>query len=332
VASERRTSGIVTPEAVLLEFETAGVASRCFARLIDAVVQGALVSMAVAAVALVLTLAGQDEPGLMIAAVAVASFAGLFGYPVALETLWGGRTLGKALLGLRVVTREGAPARFRHAAVRAVVGFVEVLALPFVAVLTTALSPANQRMGDLAAGTIVVRERSASHAALALAFPPPRGWEHYVRTLDVSVMTAEQYRIARSYLTRVLTLTPAARGGIAVRLANPLATAMRHRPPTQLSPELFLVCAVAAYQVRHGAPGVVVAPPPAWVAAGPAPAPARPASRGLADRPPPPLSWTPVSRAPDPSSWSARPGAAAGAAPPPAPADPWDRPAGGRQP
>jgi uncharacterized RDD family membrane protein YckC len=249
VAGERRTSGIVTPEAVLLEFETAGVASRALARLIDLFLQVVLLGMAWMVLGLLLNLITKSSEGQAVL-VAVLSFAAIFGYPVLLEARTG-RTPGKTIIGLRVVTREGAPGRFRHAAIRAIVAVVEVFAFTFIAIFTTAFSPANQRVGDLMAGTIVVRQRSAARQPVALQFPPPRGWEDYARRLDVSTMTVGQYRLIRSFLTRVLVLTPRAREKVALRLANPLARAMRHQPPPQLSAELFLVCAASAYQVHH---------------------------------------------------------------------------------
>jgi uncharacterized RDD family membrane protein YckC len=264
MASERRTSGIVTPEAVLLEFETAGVASRGLARLIDAFIQVVLALLALMVVGIVGVAAEAAAPGIMAAIVLLVGSLVLFGYPIACETLWSGRTLGKAVLGLRVVTREGAPVHLRHSAIRAIVGFVEVILLPFVAVLSTAISSANQRMGDLTAGTIVVRERAGSRNAIAVGFPPPPGWEAYARTLDVSIVSAAQYQVIRSFLMRVLVLTPEARGRLALRLANPVARAMHHTPPPNLGPELFLVCVAAAYQVRHGARGT-------WPALAPAP-------------------------------------------------------------
>jgi uncharacterized RDD family membrane protein YckC len=251
VAGERRTSGIVTPEAVRLEFETAGVASRALAKIIDLIVMVIVLITLVSLVAMLVGAASQDPEAIGMAS-AVASFVLLFGYPIGLETRWSGRTLGKAVLGLRVVTRDGGPVRFRHAAIRGIVGLVEVLILPFIAVFTTALSPANQRVGDAMAGTIVIRQRTSERMPVALHFPAPPGWEEYARSLDVSAMTVSQYRLVRSFLMRVLLLTPGARTRISLRLANPLAEAMRHRPPPQLAPELFLVCAAAAYQIRHG--------------------------------------------------------------------------------
>jgi uncharacterized RDD family membrane protein YckC len=269
MAGERRTSGIVTPEAVLLEFETGGVASRAVAKFIDLCIQLIVASVLLSLIGIVVAATSEDPEAIAIASVA-ATFLVLLGYPVAMESRWSGRTVGKATMGLRVVTREGAPARFRHAAIRGVVGLIELFAFPFIAVFTTAFSSANQRVGDAMAGTIVIRQRSAARQPIALMFPPPPGWEEYTRALDVTTMTVSQYRLVRSFLMRVLLLTPDARSRIGVRLAGPLARAMHHQPPAHLAPELFLVCAASAYQQRHGGsvPLATGARPPAGVEPG----------------------------------------------------------------
>jgi uncharacterized RDD family membrane protein YckC len=243
--------GIVTPEAVVLEFETASVGSRSIAILLDVLVQG----FAFWLLALALALGGQAAGGTVVTiAILILAFLILFGYPAAMETLWNGRTLGKAALGLRVVTREGAPIRFRHAAIRTIFGLVDFFLLfGSVAVLTVLLTKRNQRLGDLVAGTIVLRERTAADRTVSVAFPPPRGYEGYVASLDVSVLKPDQYAVIRSFLMRVFELTPPARMSIAVRLANPTAIAMHHQPPQTVGPEIFLACVAAAYQQRHAA-------------------------------------------------------------------------------
>jgi uncharacterized RDD family membrane protein YckC len=97
-----------------------------------------------------------------IALVLLLVFALQFGYPVGFETLWRGRTPGKAAMGLRVVTVEGAPVRFRHAATRAAIGLLELTGTAgAIAVIASLSSARGQRLGDLAAGTLVIRERRA---------------------------------------------------------------------------------------------------------------------------------------------------------------------------
>lgn len=266
--------GIVTPEAVVLDFETAGIASRALARVLDALIQGvALFALLLLAV----TLPGSS--GVVVAIVGVALI--VLGYPILCESLMRGRSPGKAALGLRVVTVEGAPVAARHAFIRSALGIFDFLVpLPggLLAVGSSLLSPRGQRLGDLMAGTIVLRERTATAPAMAVWFNPPAGLEGYAHTLDVAAVTDAQFAVVRSFLLRVHELAPEARSAMALRLATPLAAALRHMPPAGVHPELFLVCVAAAVQRRRSAlspPPAQWAPPPPPVAPFPPP-PARP--------------------------------------------------------
>lgn len=243
-------SGIVTPEAVELRFETAGVPSRALAKALDVLLATVALVLAVAvAVAL-----GADGVAVSVV-VLVGSVLALFAYPAVAEARTG-RTVGKAAAGLRVVTVEGGPARGRHAAIRAALQFVDLLVPPVgvVATLSALASPLDQRLGDRVAGTLVLRTRSGAAPTRAVAFPPLPGYEAYVATLDVSAVTPEQYEVLRAFLTRVHDLEPGARWHLAQRLASPLAAAMAHPVPAGLHPELFCACVGAAYQQRHGGP------------------------------------------------------------------------------
>ncbi|MDH4076906.1 MAG: RDD family protein, partial [Acidimicrobiia bacterium] len=95
---------VVTPEGVLLEFRAAGVGSRLLAAAIDLFCQfmALLVLLFVFALALVVI---NESLGVILLVVVI--FLILYGYPAAAETLWDGRTLGKAMLGIRVITTEG---------------------------------------------------------------------------------------------------------------------------------------------------------------------------------------------------------------------------------
>ncbi|MGI8794093.1 MAG: RDD family protein, partial [Acidimicrobiales bacterium] len=169
---------IVTPEAVVLDFETAGLASRLLSGAIDIAVQFLLLLVVI--IGGVAVAEGFGGGGVAAAAVYFAIFLTLFGYPAAQETLWRGKTVGKAAMGLRVVTADGLPVRFRHAAIRSMLGLVDkFLASGAIGLIAILVSGRNQRLGDLVAGTIVLRERKASQAPVALAFPPPPGLEDY---------------------------------------------------------------------------------------------------------------------------------------------------------
>lgn len=250
---------IVTPEAVPLEFELAGVGSRMLALSLDLAVQ-LLALLALAVVAGLGAASGLPESASAVITV-VALFLIVLGYPVLSETFWSGRTVGKAAVGLRVRTTEGAPIRFRHAAIRGALGLVDFwLTSGVAATLSVLLTRDSQRLGDLAAGTLVLRERTVRTLTSApAAFVPPPGWEPYAAALDVGAMTADQYGVVRGFLLRAHELGPAARSQLALRLAAPLARVLRHDPPAGVAPESFLLCAAAAYQRRHGGPPSFVA-------------------------------------------------------------------------
>ena len=246
-----RTDGIVTPEAVVLEFETAGLASRLLSGFVDGLIQGLILVVFLFA-AFGLGEVGLDLGGLGTASLYVLFFLLVFGYPTVFETLWRGRTPGKAALGLRVVTIEGGPIRFRHAAIRAILGVLDkYVGSGLVGVVAVLVTRRNQRMGDLVAGTIVLRERSGARAPAAVRFAPPPGLEAYVASLDVARLGHEDYGTVRSFLLRAPSLSPAARAHLASQLAPSIASRLSTSPPAGLPAEVFLVCVAAAHQRRH---------------------------------------------------------------------------------
>jgi uncharacterized RDD family membrane protein YckC len=249
VTPTAQTRGIVTPEAVLLEFDTAGVPTRALARVVDAIVLAMVAPLVIWAV--MAALPASAGP----AAVILLTTLALFGYPAVCETVWGA-TPGKSTLGLRVITVEGGPVAFRHAAIRAALQVVDLFLLPLggVAVISALAGRRNQRLGDRLAGTLVVRSASLSIRSRAMGFPPLPGYEGYVAGLDIGPLDAGRYEILRSFLTRVNELTPAARSHLAGRLATATSSAIGHTPPPSMHPEAFLASVAAAYQQRHGGP------------------------------------------------------------------------------
>jgi len=277
---------LVTPEAVVLGFDTAGLPSRLLARLIDVAVQVAVLVAVLVGLGL-LSSAGVPGVALTIAALFLIPIV-LLGFPVVLESLWRGRTLGKAVMGLRVVTVEGAPIRFRHALIRGGADIVDLYGLGILMVapgivgaIAIAASRRSQRLGDMVAGTIVVRERSGATRTAPVAFAVPPGFEPYAATVDVSGLDARDYQAVRSYLLRASGLRRGARQQVAESLAHTIAARVRHVPPPGLPAELFLVVVAANVQRRGGERPVVGVVPvpvqggwgaaPSWPGASPPP-------------------------------------------------------------
>jgi uncharacterized RDD family membrane protein YckC len=254
----RARRGIVTPEAVLLEFETAGLGSRLLALVVDLVVLTGLF-FGLGLVTSLLSL-GSVVVSQVLATVGTAVL--LFGYPVYGALRWDGRSVGKRSVGLRVVTLEGGPVTFRHAAVRSALMLVDYAPLGVPAALAIFFSENDQRLGDMAAGTLVMRERTGAAFPIPVTFPPLPGWEQFARSLDVGALRPAQYAVVRSFLIRVFELSPPARQAIGYRLAASVAAAIRHTPTPGMAPEPFLVAVAAAYQLRHGGPPVALPP---WI-------------------------------------------------------------------
>lgn len=245
-------TGIVTPEAVPLEFADAGIGSRGIALLID----GLVVATALLIVTIGASTALEAAPvpdWAAVSTVLILSLVLFFGYPIVAEVAFGGRSLGKAALGLRVVTREGAPVGFRHAAIRSLFMLVDFVATGGVAaVLSAAFTRRSQRLGDLVAGTVVLRGRQATGAVRAAHFALPPGAQAYAERLGAGTVDAAGYDRIRRFLLRAPELEPAARRRIAVAIAEPLL-ATTPTPPAGMDPVTYLQTLAAVYQRGHGA-------------------------------------------------------------------------------
>ena len=246
--------GIITPEAVVLELETAGVASRVFSGLIDGAIQVVLYVVLVLVVLLALSPGGGNgvDSDVGAAVAGLALFLVVFLYPLVSEMVGRGRTIGKLAMGLRVVTIEGAPIRFRHAALRAMGGLVDKWVPPggLVGTFFVLGTPNRQRIGDLLAGTLVIRDPNRTALPVGIWFPVPIGYEAYAASIDPTAFTVDQYTVVRSFLMRSRELTPPARSAVALDLAQRTERVLLHQRPQQVHPETFLLCVIARYQRR----------------------------------------------------------------------------------
>jgi uncharacterized RDD family membrane protein YckC len=241
----------VTPEAVALELPLASVGSRFLALVLDWAIQFALLVAVLFAGGVATNALDTGDHGVVGALAYVVIFLAVLGYPVAFETLRRGRTPGKAALGLRVVTREGGPERFRHAAIRAALGLVDfLLTAGAAAVVSTMTTRNSQRLGDLVAGTVVVRERSGLRAPAPVAFAVPATLEAYASTLDVAGLSTSDHTTVRSFLLRAPSLPPDPRARIAASMAATIASKLRTSVPDGVAAESFLQAVLAVSQAR----------------------------------------------------------------------------------
>lgn len=240
-------SELVTGDAVVLGLRPAKLPSRALALAIDLAVVGA--AFVLVSIGLAIATASLDDAAL--AAVSVTAFLlVLVGGPIAVETLSRGRSLGKLACGLRVVRDDGGPIRFRHALVRGAIGVVEILmTFGVVACIASLVSARGRRLGDVFAGTLVVRERVP--AGRAAAVPPPPPWlVGRFAGLDLSAVPESLWLAVRQYLTRMHQLDAQAGWSMAERLAGELAERTGVPVPEGVPAGAYLAAVVNERQAR----------------------------------------------------------------------------------
>jgi uncharacterized RDD family membrane protein YckC len=222
---------ISTPEGIELRLALAGAGSRFIATVIDLCLQAVLILLAA------LVTFGLIGGSLGVALFVMAVFAALYLYNVLFEVLAAGRTPGKRLTHLRVVRELGTPVDFRASAIRNLLRLLDLLPTAYLAgLLSILLTERNQRLGDLAAGTIVIRDaprQKTSAAPLAAqAQPASPSW-------DVSAVSAAEVAAVRRFLARRGDLDRDARLALARRLEQGLRVKVAGAPEG-LGPEAFL--------------------------------------------------------------------------------------------
>ncbi|MEV8395331.1 MULTISPECIES: RDD family protein [unclassified Streptomyces] len=259
---------LVTGDAVVLGVRPARLPSRALALAIDMVV--AWTAYLLVSVGIALAAGSLDEAALM--ALSIATFLlVLVGGPIAVETLSHGRSLGKLACGLRVVRDDGGPVRFRHALVRGAIGVVEILlSFGVIACIASLVSARGRRVGDVFAGTLVVRERvPVTHPAMV---PPPPPWlAGRFAELDLSAVPDDLWLAIRQYLTRMGQLDAGVGWSMAERLAGELAARTGSPAPQGIPAGAYLAAVVHERQTRDARRAFGASPGPVPVPAqGPA--------------------------------------------------------------
>ena len=228
----------VTPEAVAVTIDTAGLGSRSIAAMIDSLIQGACL-LGLGFVAGVVG-SGNSSAGVIV--FSIGAFLLIWGYYVLFEGLWKGRTPGKRAQGLRVVRTDGQPVTIGPILVRNVLRVVDFLPGGYgVGIVAMMFSRRSQRVGDMAAGTIVIRERP---------FPTPVPLvlsRSDAERVDTAGLSQRQYILIRDFLQRRATLQPQARAAIAAQLADALRPSISGGASDN---EIFLESVVVSFQAR----------------------------------------------------------------------------------
>lgn len=230
---------VVTPENVLLTYQPAGAAARFAAALIDMVFQVLLLLLVLELIQIGMV-GGLAVPAIQQLAVAggvIAAFAVVFIYAIFFEMMWGGQTPGKRFLRLRAVRDGGFPLDLTSSAVRNVLRFVDYGLIPLSSLLVLVglpgliamfFSPQYKRIGDFAAGTIVILDSGASPlgegegeggATLSPAVP------NDLRDASlghIDRLTEEEYRVIRRFVARRADLPIPVQAGLGEWIARPI--------------------------------------------------------------------------------------------------------------
>lgn len=224
-----RTLEVRTPESIAFSYELAGIGSRFLAVAIDMTIQVALLLLliwgATSAHVHGPSGGGRIAYNIWVGSLVALLFLIFYGYFVIFETLWNGQTPGKRMLGIRVVRDGGYPIDFMASLIRNLIRVGEMIfGFYALAAVVAVFSPLNKRIGDLAAGTVVIREsRMESPEKMLREVAEPV----YAATAYVS---GDERSLIRRFLERREDLVPQRRAMLAHQLAE------RVRP--RLGPEL----------------------------------------------------------------------------------------------
>lgn len=227
---------LITGEAVALDVRPASFILRAGGTIIDVLVS---LAIGIGLVLLLARLAYQmrlDIAAIQAFVTAIIVFVTIV-VPVAVELLTRGRSLGKLAIGARIVRDDGGAIGFRHAFIRALVGFFEIYStFGGGAALTGLLNSRAKRLGDMLAGTYAQMERVPRVKEATFRMPPMLA--AWATTADVGRMPDRLSRRIAQFLKQAQHLTPASRARLAADLAFEASAYVS--PVPNVDPEVFL--------------------------------------------------------------------------------------------
>ncbi len=257
---------IETPERVPLHFALASIGNRFLACAIDHALQSfAILVMFIAFLLLANVSSSADQfsnaPKWVQAVMIVILFLIFSSYFVFFEWIWNGQTPGKRWLKLRVIREDGRPVTFWEAAVRNLLRTLDMMPAPFysIGLISVFVSLSDQRVGDMVAGTVVVREREAEAPAFAQVFASAvsdpamrRSFKPVDFVADVNILSEPEIQVVETFLRRRWDLSDMARQWMAWRVSMPLLYKLRpaYDLPT-FTYEGFLEELLHRYRAHH---------------------------------------------------------------------------------
>src|ERR1044071_2593315 len=232
---------IETPERVPLHFALASIGNRFLACAIDHTIQ-ALVVLIIALTGVILASATSWESALasapkwVLALMILTVFLIFTGYFAFFEWIWSGQTPGKRWLKLRVIREDGRPIAFWEAAIRNLIRTLDMMPAPFysIGLISIFSTTRDQRIGDMVAGTVVVREREAEAPEFSQVFATPvsdpalrRSFKPVEFTASLSSLTDSEIQVVETFLRRRWDLADVPRQWMAWRVSLPILYKIR---------------------------------------------------------------------------------------------------------
>ena len=242
-APSAERDALITGDAVLLDLRTASFATRMRSAVIDGVIQ--LVLLVGGSIAMAWTAEWADlDDGLVVAGVLVASVTAYVGYPVLCELLLRGRSVGRLVMGTRVVREDGGPVHVRQSVLRAVMAMFEIWSTSGAVALTCAvIDRRSRRIGDLLAGTMVIQERMRTLPAQRMEVPVSlREW---ALAADVGRLPLPLMQDIRAFLPRAGEINAESRHQLSRDLLHRTLPQVAPAPPPGTPPEEFLAAVLA---------------------------------------------------------------------------------------
>ena len=234
---------LITGDAVLLDLRTASFAVRMLSAAIDGVLQLGLLIGGTIAIAWTAARVELDD-GFVAAGIVAVSVLAYVGYPVLCELLLHGRSVGRLVMGTRVVRDDGGPVHLRQSLLRAVMAMLEIWSTSGAIALTcSVIDRRSRRVGDLLAGTMVIQERMRSLSPQRVEVPESLG--RWVQGADVGRLPLTLMQYIRSFLPRAGTINPESRRELSRDLLRRTLPHVAPAPPPGTDPEEFLAAVLA---------------------------------------------------------------------------------------